>query len=298
MTCNIERRPLRAPELILDLLMANGTALSSHVLCRAGAVMGLSETAVRVALNRLCEQGKLRQPARGVYAISPGARPLFGDVDAWRRKGAGMVAWRGDWVAVHDSLVQRSDKTAWRRHCLALALRGFAPFAPGLHLRPDNLDGGIEALRARLPGLGLSPQATLFRLTDLDAARQAQARGLWKVDDLERQYAALAGALEAHTAQMREDGVVDGVVNTLRESLLLGREAIGLLVRDPLLPPELMALDARQVLMAAAARYQDAARRLWRNWIREIEGDIGGPIPAGRARIRRAPPPAPAARPG
>lgn len=256
--------------MILDLLIANGTALSSHVLCRAGAVMELSETAVRVALNRLCEQAKLRQPARGMYAISPASRPLFGDVDAWRRKGAGMVAWNGDWVAVHDSLVQRSDKTAWRRHCLALALRGFAQFEPGLHLRPDNLEGGIAALRARLPGLGLSPQATLFRLTGLDEARQAQARGLWKADALARQYTALAAALDAHTARMREDGVVDA----LRECLLLGREAIALLVRDPLLPPELMALDARRTLVAAAARYQDAARDLWRNWIRDIGGAV------------------------
>ena len=262
--CNIERRPLRAPEVILDLLMANETALSSQVLCRAGAVMGISETAVRVALTRLCEQGKLRQSGRGVYAISPASRPLFRDIDAWRRKDAGMVDWRGEWVAVHDTLVQRSDKTGWRHHCLALALRGFAPFEPGLHLRPDNLEGGVEALRPRLAGLGLSPQATVFRLTGLDAARHAQAEGLWKVDALARQYVALAGALDVHTQVLHEDGAVDA----MRESLLLGREAIGLLVRDPLLPPELMAFAPRQTLMAAAARYQDAARRRWRDWIR------------------------------
>jgi phenylacetic acid degradation operon negative regulatory protein len=265
-TCNIERRSLRAPEVILDLLMANGAALSSQVLCRAGAVMHISETAIRVALTRLCEQGKLRQPARGVYAISPASRPLFRDVDAWRRKEGSMVAWNGDWVAVHDTLVQRSDKTAWRHHCLALALRGFAEFEPGLHLRPDNLEGGIGELRCALAGLGLSPDAMVFRLTGLDEARHARACGLWKVDALAGQYRALAGALDVHTEVLRQDGVGD----TLRESLLLGREAIGLLVRDPLLPPELMPQEARQTLMAAAARYQDAARRLWREWIREI----------------------------
>lgn len=274
-TCNIARRTPGAPELILDFLMANETALSSHVLCRAGAVMGVSETAVRVALTRLCEQGKLRQPARGVYAISPASRALFHDVDAWRRKETHMAAWNGGWVAVHDTLVQRSDKTAWRHHCLALALRGFAQFEPGLHLRPDNLEGGVEALRARLAGLGLSPRATVFRLTGLDEARHRQAMGLWKVDALARQYGALAAALDAHTEVVRQDGELD----VLRESLLLGRAAIGLLVRDPLLPPELMAVEARQVLTASAARYQDAARRLWRDW------------------IRRVPPPAPAARP-
>jgi phenylacetic acid degradation operon negative regulatory protein len=271
-TCNIERRKPTAPEVILDLLMANGTALSSQALCRAGAVMQISETAVRVALTRLCEQGKLRQSSRGVYAISPASRPLFGDVDAWRRKEANMVAWNGGWVAVHDTLVQRSDKTAWRRHCLALALRGFAEFEPGLQLRPDNLDGGVETLRSRLGGLGLSPHATLFRLTGLDEMRHARAAGLWKVDALTRQYAALARTLDAHTVVMRQDGGPDA----LRESLLLGREAIGLLLRDPLLPPELMPPQPRQTLMAAAARYQDAARGLWRDWIRATS-----PMPAG-----------------
>jgi phenylacetic acid degradation operon negative regulatory protein len=265
--CNIERRKPKAPELILDLLMANGAPLSSFALCRAGVIMDINEATVRVALNRLCEQGKIGQPARGVYAISAAPRPLFRDVDTWRSKERSMTAWNGDWVAVHDTLVQRSEKTAWRRHCLALALRGFAEFEPGLQLRPDNLEGGIAALRARLAELGLSPQATLFRLTGLDEARQARVKGLWKVDALHRQYTAMAAALDAHAEVLGQEETT----GALRESLLLGREAIGLLVRDPLLPPELMAPQARQTLMAAAIRYQDEARRHWRNWISGID---------------------------
>lgn len=264
--CNIERRTPKAPELILDLLMANRAPLSSHALCRAGSIMGINEATVRVALNRLCEQGKLRQPGRGVYAISAAPRPLFRDVDTWRNKERSMSAWNGAWVAVHDTLVPRSDKTAWRRHCLALALRGFAGFEPGLQLRPDNLEGGPAALRARLAELGLSPQATLFRLAGLDAVGQARAEALWKVDALVRQYAAMTAALDAHAEVLRQEETTDA----LRESLLLGREAIGLLVRDPLLPPELMAPQSRQGLMAAATRYQDEARRRWRNWIQAI----------------------------
>jgi phenylacetic acid degradation operon negative regulatory protein len=264
--CNIERRIPKAPELILDLLMANGAPLSSHALCRAGIIMDINEATVRVALNRLCEQGKLGQPARGVYAISAAPRPLFRAVDTWRSKERSMIDWNGDWVAVHDTLVQRSDKTAWRRHCLALALRGFAQFEPGLQLRPDNLEGGIAALRARLAELGLSPQATLFRLTGLDQAGQARAEELWKVDALVRQYGAMAAALDAHAQVLRREDTTDA----LRESLLLGRAAIALLVRDPLLPPELMAPQARQALMAAATAYQDEARQRWRNWIHDI----------------------------
>lgn len=267
--CNIQGYIPKAPELMLDLLMANGAPLSSYALCRAGTIMDINEATVRVALNRLCEQGKLCQPRRGVYAISAGPRALFRDVDTWRSKERSMTAWNGDWVAVHDTLVQRSDKTAWRRHCLALALRGFAQFEPGLQLRPDNLEGGIGALRTRLAELGLSAHATLFRLTCLDEATHARVKELWKVDALARQYAAMSAALDAHGEVLRREDTIA----SLRASLLLGREAIGLLVRDPLLPPQLMAPQARQTLLAAATRYQEQALRRWRNWI----SDIGSP---------------------
>jgi phenylacetic acid degradation operon negative regulatory protein len=266
---NVGASMLRAPELVLDLLIANERPLSARALCRAGAIMGLSEVAVRVALTRLCKDRKICQTGRGMYAINLRSGPLLRDVDDWRNKETQLVRWNGAWLAVHDSLVLRSDKTGWRRHSLALALRGFAEFQPGLYLRPDNLAGGIGALRIQLAGLGLSQQALAFCITDLDDKQLARVAKLWKTEALARKYRSLTERLVAHTALLRE-----GAAPALRESLLLGREAIGLIIRDPLLPPQLMASEARRALLQAAMRYQDQGRRLWRAWIRDI--DSGG----------------------
>jgi phenylacetic acid degradation operon negative regulatory protein len=52
-----------------------------------------------------------------------------------------------------------------------------------------------------------------------------------------------------------------------RESLLLGRAVIGHLLRDPVLPTELMSPEPRIALVAAMKSYQTEARRLWRQWL-------------------------------
>jgi phenylacetic acid degradation operon negative regulatory protein len=52
-----------------------------------------------------------------------------------------------------------------------------------------------------------------------------------------------------------------------RESLLLGRAVIAHLIRDPLLPAELMSPEPRAALLTATRRYQDKALVLWRKWL-------------------------------
>lgn len=267
MSCNNAEKPLRAPELLLDLLIASDRPLSVRALYRAGTLLGVNEVAIRVALTRLLAQDKIRQMARGVYAINLAGGPLLRDVDDWRNKEGQMEPWTGAWVAVHDAAVPRSDKTTWRHHGLALAMRGFARLQPGLHLRPDNLAGGVAGVRAQLQALGLAPQALVYRMTELEPAQHAQAATLWQVARLRQVYRERAEALRARTDALR--GTRD--VRMLRESLLLGREAIGLIVRDPLLPPALMPARERRALVKATARYQDSARRLWNGWLHDAD---------------------------
>ncbi|MDM0110931.1 PaaX family transcriptional regulator [Variovorax sp. J22R133] len=257
-----------APDLILDLLMVSGSALPVEGLCRAAALVGIGEVSVRVGLTRLVKTGKVRRAGRGSYAIDNTGTALSRTVDDWQHKHTGIVDWRGDWLAVHDGTVDRADKTTWRHHCLALALRGFATFQPQLHIRPNNLQGGVEAEREQLAALGLSVRSLVLRITDLDAARQAQACALWDVQKLNTEYRRLVSALERSGKRLR-------TLNTdaaARESLLLGRAVIGHLLRDPMLPPELMAPRERLALVDAMRRYQADALRIWRQWF--------GPPPA------------------
>jgi phenylacetic acid degradation operon negative regulatory protein len=261
--CNIQVASPTAPELIQDLLVAHGEMLPVQALCRAGALIGLGESAVRVALNRLATQGKITRCARGFYAINPSGPALSRTVEDWEHKERQIVSWSGSWLGVQDAGVQRSDKTVWRHHNLALALCGFRLFQPGLHLRPDNLAGGVASVRSQLMELGLASQAVVFRLDELDEAHQAKALALWKVDDISNDYKRMQQALKSSARQI-ESEELDAAV---RESLLLGRAVISRLVRDPLLPSEMIVPNARQSLTEDMKDYLRNARVLWLKWL-------------------------------
>ncbi len=246
--CNVPVAIPSAPELILDLLVAHSGMLSAQLLCRAGALMGIGESTLRVALTRLASDGKIERSERGSYALNRAGPALSRTVDGWRQRGAQAVAWRQDWLAVHDAGVHRADKTAWRHHDLALSLRGFAPLQPDLHIRPDNLRGGLAAEREQLKSLGLSSTALVFRLADLDEATQVAARKLWNVRILAADYQRLQTGVE-------------------RSEKRLHSQPLEVAVRESLLPAELMPPAPRVALLAVTRRYQDKARKLWREWL-------------------------------
>ncbi|MDB5823546.1 MAG: PaaX family transcriptional regulator [Herminiimonas sp.] len=258
-----------SPDLVLDLLIAHERPLSARALCRSGEVMGIASVAIRVALTRLLAQKKILQPRRGYYAINRAAGGVLNDVGAWRNTERRTVRWDGAWVVVHDAAVPRSEKTAWRHHSLALALRGFAELKPGLHVRPDNLSGGVARVREQLAGLGLSPAAIVFRMSEVDDASLAHATRLWRAESLTREYERLTQVLDVWRLGLRQESREA----VLKESLLLGRRVIALLIRDPLLPPEIMPRHSRRALVQSVRRFQDEARRLWREFLAEADGE-------------------------
>lgn len=261
--CPIPILAPNAPDLVLDLLGAATQPLSGHAICRAGVVMGLQTSAVRVALTRLHAERKITRPQRGVYRLRPAGVTLAHALDRWRQEAGAAIDWGHHWVAVHDTRVARSDKTAWRRHQLALTMRGFAMFSHGLHLRPDNRTGGVDAERQRLVELGLSPHATVFQASHLQALDARAAKGLWPVTDLDARYRALRSALREHLRQLPRLPTEQA----LRETLLLGRTAMAHLARDPMLPPALMNPRHRDALLVLTQTYRQAGHALWTDWI-------------------------------
>lgn len=53
----------------------------------------------------------------------------------------------------------------------------------------------------------------------------------------------------------------------MRESLLLGRTAMVTLIRDPMLPRELMSSSSRTGLIEAVHRYKREGHQLWTQWL-------------------------------
>jgi phenylacetic acid degradation operon negative regulatory protein len=261
--CNLWGPPPSAPDLLLDLLAANGGSLSVQALCRSGVLIGIGESAIRVGLTRLtCEQ-KIIRSGRGTYSFNRAKPGLAHALDDWQHKEGRTIEWNRDWIAVHGTTVLRSDKTVWRHHNLALALRGFAEFKPGLHIRPNNLVGGPSAICAELLELGLSPEALVCRIADLDHDQQRAACALWDMQALSAEYGRWIAALESsrQTLHTKPQELA------LREALLLGRAAIAYLIRDPMLPVQLMSPAPRMALVEVALRYQEEGRQRWQAWL-------------------------------
>lgn len=261
--CQIQVDVPNAPDLVLDLLAAHGAELSGHVICGAGQLLGHRESTTRVAMTRLLAGKKVRRATRGMYALDRAGLTLADALDAWSQEMSDEVAWRRDWVGVHDACVARSDKTCWRHHQLALSLRGFAAFRHGLQLRPCNRAGGVHVERSKLNALGLSQQASVFLISHLDASDARFASKLWPVQELSARYKALQSALTMHLKMLphlpREQA--------LKETLLLGRAAVSQLARDPMLPPELMPSAPRDALVGSLQEYKRGAHEVWIKWM-------------------------------
>ncbi|NYD27001.1 phenylacetic acid degradation operon negative regulatory protein [Leucobacter aridicollis] len=234
-------------------------------LCRAGEVFGVGQTTVRVTLTRLVEEGKIRRVRRGVYAPPEDPSELSKRVAAWRRHGQELVAWRRDWVVVHDGDVLRSDKAVWRTHQRALQLSGFRSLGKGLQIRPNNRPNGLDGATRQLIGLGLAPAASVFLAAPFAELLHARASQLWDpvgiADELDARRVDLSRSAAAVGMLTRDDAV--------RETLLLGRDTISLILQDPVLPEQLMPGRARVELIRAMSEYQFMAVPLWRSWLAE-----------------------------
>jgi phenylacetic acid degradation operon negative regulatory protein len=240
--------------LVLDLISTlRGDSMPVGALIAAGGLFGIPENAMRVATTRLLAADALARDARGRYRLGPAAAPVDERVTSWRRIEERLVRWEGGWLAVQRA---RLGRGAGAR---ALRLLGFAPFSRELALRPDNLRGGVEAVRAELRALGLPAGAPAFALHGFDAETHARACGLWDAAALRARYVRSRLALEkseARLARAREDAA-------MKESFLLGGRVIRELVSDPLLPEALAPAAERRALVAAMRRYDRTGRRLW-----------------------------------
>lgn len=243
--------------------------MSAQDICAAGAIMGHSEATIRVALTRLLQQGKIVKLERGSYAFDTQRHGLHLDVESWRERIGWIVPWSGDWVVVADGAVRPADRTTSRRRQRALLLRGFQKWKPNLHVRPNNLAGGLTVLREQLPLLGMARGAELFLASGFDPKQSAALLSLWNIPAMRLGHEKLLARVE--TSQRRIARL--GVRAAARESLLVGRDLIGQILRDPLLPPEIVSGVGVRKLAQEVASYQTESRKIWKKAIEEARGD-------------------------
>jgi phenylacetic acid degradation operon negative regulatory protein len=265
--CNVLPRRPSATDLILDLLVTRGAPLPGKALIQAAALFDIGENAVRVSLSRLISSGKIERFERGLYRARLHPSDLAYTVDHWHRREELRVPWQGHWLAVQDAQTSRADKSVWRRHQRALGLRGFASLRTQLHIRPDNLCTSFDQFQAELESMGIAPGSCVMRIHQLDILHEAHARTLWNTRSLESAHKHWIDIVLGSQARLEHLPLAGAV----RESLLLGRSAIAHLLRDPLLPEELMPSHTRQTLQTHLQHYQQQAVKLWLLWFAQFE---------------------------
>lgn len=242
---------------LLALLQAFAVDVPVQILIRAAALFEIDENRTRVALHRLRTKGLIDSHERGTYRAA-GISALNTEASTWRSALGRLRPWTGEWVGVHTAPLPRADKTVARRRDRATRIVGLRELQPGLLVRPDNLDGGVEATRRRLSALGLETEAAVFRLDSLGPL-DAVARTLWNDLMLDRRY-------REHIAQLEQ---VSRVVRTLptdeasRQLFIAGGRAIQDIVMDPLLPEPLVDPALRDRFVGTMALFDDLGRETW-----------------------------------
>lgn len=250
-----------ARKLILGLLLAtDGAPLNVRDAIEACALFDITENNVRVTLVRLASDGLIRPSGRGAYVVGPRAEGLTAAVSEWRTAERRVIPWEGRYVLVHTGNLSRSDRGTVQRREQALHLFGLRELERGLHVRPDNLRGGVADLRDRLTKVGLDADAAVFGADGFDEQRHATITQLWDGAALSRGYLTQRSQLESWLARSGE--LEDDVA--ARESYLLGGAAIRQVVFDPWLPAELVDTAARAAFVDTVRRFDAAGKAIWR----------------------------------
>ncbi len=256
-----------AKALVLELLsVAPGHSASVGGLSRAAAVFGIADNNLRVTLARLKQSELIEAAGRGRYRLGPEARAVERQVRGWRDADRRLIRWKGGWIGVHTGGLARADRKAQRRRDRALRLNGFRELRPDLHVRPDNLRGGVGALRERLRALGLD--ALTFGVHGL-GDDEARALSLWDAAALDAGYRRMHAALCEAEGRLARLSLPDAA----RMSFELGGDAIRLIVLDPMLPAPIVDAVQRSALVETLRRFDDAGRRIWTKLLREEVAD-------------------------
>lgn len=245
----------------------------------------LNDSQVRTALSRLVAEGWLaaeRHGRRSLYRPTETGRHRF--EEATRRIYAGPPPrWRGEWHLL--VLPAGTEQGALGKE---LGWLGFGSLAPGVKLHPAPDAAALASVIGDLPA-GERPLAIAGK--SVLAAPPALLRGLvarcWDLDALAHSYRELLAGFAALRRALAE-GFIPEPLPALLARLLLIHDYRRIILRDPMLPPELLPRDwiGREAYAAARGLYRALAKPAER-WIDEHLHGEKGRLPKPDAAFRR-----------
>ena len=246
---------MKSTAVILDLLRTYGhRGTSVKTIMATGAMFDFSDNLMRVSLSRLVTRGKVENISRGHYRLTDLADPLSEFVERWRLGEDRSRPWDGhSWLLLHTSEPDLDDRD-W-----ALDALGFREVTAGLWSRPDNLSLDAGELERLLLRLGMDGDSVLVSAAQLSERWQQAWQRQFDVQALAQTYTAcrtrLLESLDRLAGKSREDA--------MRETFLIGGEAVHILAKDPLLPGQMMDPAPRRALWQTMLDYDRKGREIW-----------------------------------
>lgn len=254
----VARLTLRGKSLIItvfgDAIMPHGGRAWLGSLIRLLKPLGLSERMVRTAVFRLAKDDWLEATPigrRSYYGLTESGRHRF---EAAHRRiyQARRTAWDGVWhlVVVPADLPQRRRDELKRQ----LGWLGFGQMAPNVlaHPAPD-----AEALRQTLTDLRLGDKVLVMNGSADPTSPSAPLRRLtaqcWDLARLEADYADFLGTFRPVRRALDSAGTLDPAL-CFAVRILLIHDYRRVLLRDPLLPDELLPANSRGLAARALCR--------------------------------------------
>ncbi len=259
-----------------------------RALVAAARCFGIRENSLRVALTRLHAAGFIDRDERGRYRLGERSEAIRGEVSSWKTRHEDVRDWaERRWIGglVPSGPAHAGSARASRREN-ALRLLGFRTLEPGLHVRPDNLAGGVAHTRERLfaldPGL---QSAIVVTLSELDLETESRALVLWDSREAIRASKRSRNRLADSEAHLDELSTEEAMV----ETFLIGGEVLRQIALDPMLPEEIVPSADRAALVSAMRHYDEVGRTYWADFLESFDVPHMR-TPAGRAADAGLPP--------
>lgn len=236
---------VRAGSLIVtvfgDAIAPRGGAVWLGSLIRAMDDFGISERLVRTSIFRLSQDDwfEVEQSGRrSYYSLSADGARKFG-VATHRIYGEPRVAWSGDWCLI---LLSDLGTTAREQVRKELSWLGFAAISPGVlaHPSPDLTDLGVSLSRMGCKDDLVIMQGRLVRSGQEKALRNLVHKH-WNLAEIDQRYEKFVRMFRPVLAAARKKQRKEPKLAFLIRMLLI-QEYRKVLLRDPLLPAELLPL--------------------------------------------------------
>lgn len=240
------RPTLRAGSLIItvfgDSIAARGGTVWLGSLISVMSEFGISERLVRTSVFRLARDGWLganQVGRRSFYSLTKEGRQKF-EQATHRIYGEPRVDWTGEWTLVLLSALDATERESVRKE---LSWLGFGAISTSLMAHPAAEPDDLKTLLARL---GVQDEVVVMNGRTSDESQDDALRDLvrksWNLEEIDDRYEQFLG----HFGPARKAVCANGKLsprNAFQIRTLLIQEYRKILLRDPLLPSEMLPDD-------------------------------------------------------